>query len=109
MARGTDPEDEEEGERTLARIEAALLAALGDGGNSDGARAREALRADGLGPHVEAWLESVASELDASASVMVPDDMVEAIVRQITRDRRSSIRAHAKLDGRALRSLFRRA
>lgn len=107
MARGTNPEDEE-GERTLARIEAALLAALGDGGGSDGGRALEALRADGLGPHVEAWLESVASELETSASVMVPDDMVEGIVRQIARDRRGSIRAHAKLDGRALRSLFRK-
>jgi hypothetical protein len=94
----------------LSRIEAALHAALCGNGRARADLARQALRGDAADrdPHIEAWLEAVASELQSGAGVLVPEDMVEAIAERMMADPLRSMRAHANIEGKNLQNLIRR-
>ena len=100
--------DEDKGEppgvAAVSWLEAALQAGLGAGPRPD--LARQALQASAPpDTHLEAWLEAVATELSAGA-VLVPEDMVEAVAARMIADRGCSLRAHARVQGGAVRHLL---
>jgi len=87
----------------VTAIEAALQAGLGGGGARPDL-ARRALGETGS-DQIEAWLEAVAHELAAGAGALVPEEMVEAIAEKMLADRGQSLRAHRRVEGRAIREL----
>ena len=107
-----NPEDRKQPpvRETLARIEAALQAALCGNGKERADLARQALRGEAADRdvHVEAWLEAVALELQSGAGALVPEEMVEAIAERMMADPRRSMRAHGKIESGSIRNLFRR-
>ena len=113
MIEAAPPEegDKPPGTEAVSWIEAALQAALGAKGGARPDLARRALRdapAAPAGEQLESWLEAVAAELENNAAALVPDEMVEAIAARILADRRLSLGAHRRIDGRAIRNLVRR-
>ena len=95
----------------MARIEAALQAALCGNGRQRADRARQALRGDATDRdvHIEAWLAAVAVELQFGAGAAVPEELVEAIAERMMADPRRSMRAHGKIEGENIQNLVRRA
>ena len=103
MAGGRDRKD------ALARIEAALQAGLAGGGDPESARrALGARQADVDDDQIAAWLEAVAAELQSCSAALVPDEMVETIAADMRANRGRSLRAHARVDGGAVRNLIRK-
>ncbi|MGE5723140.1 MAG: hypothetical protein ACM3YM_11845 [Sphingomonadales bacterium] len=93
----------------ISSIEAALEAALGGG---DGARpdlARQVLQGRAPDPHVERWLESIAVELQASGSALVPNDMADLVAKRIVSNRSKSLGAYARVRRSTVRTLMRRS
>lgn len=94
----------------IARIEAALQAALGAEAGLRPQMARFALDGSGAQPdaQLEAWLEAVAAEMRSNSAVLVPEDMIEAIAERLLADRGRLLEAHGKISGDVLQNLVRR-
>lgn len=92
----------------LSRIEAALQAGLGENGRARPDLARKAL-APGAEPDalLEAWLESVAAELQSTGAAVIPPDTVEAVAERILSNRKQSLGAYGRIDGSIIEPLVR--
>lgn len=90
-------------------IEAALQAGLGRSGRARPDLARQALAGAPEKPydHLEAWLEAVAAELHSNSAALVPEDMVEAIAARLVADPKTSLGAHARIEGETIQKLVR--
>lgn len=91
----------------ISSIEAALEAALGGGNGARPDLARQVLQGRAPDPHVERWLESIAVELQASGSALVPVDIADLVAKRIVSDRRKSLDAHARIRRSTVRTLIR--
>lgn len=89
-------------EEAIAWIEAALQASLG--GDDSGGPTLEALKG-GPDTHLQAWLETVAAELDASN---VHGEFVKALAERMLQDRDRFLSAHGPIDRHVIRNLIRR-
>jgi hypothetical protein len=94
-------------ERAISTIEAALRAALSDGGKLRPTLAREVLSGGVADPHLERWLESVAAELQNAGGALVPDDLVDLLARRMLAERRKSLEAHGAVSRSLVRALNR--
>ena len=105
-SRGTGPPMNE----AIDRIEAALQAALGAEADMRPQVARSTLDRSGAHPdaQLEAWLEAVAAEIQASSAVLVPEDMVDANAGRLLADRGRLLEAQGKISGQAVQNLVRR-
>ena len=93
----------------VSRIEAALQAGLGAGGaRPDLARRALAGAPSEADLQIEAWLEAVAAELQSSAAVLIPEDMVEAVAERMMAEPGKSLNAHGKIEGGSFGNLVRR-
>jgi hypothetical protein len=94
----------------IERIEAALQAALSTDGPARPRAARYALAGPNgkPDPHIEAWLEAVAAEIQSSSACLVPEAMADAIAARLLADRGRLLEAHGRICGHAVGNLVRR-
>ena len=95
-------------EEAIAWIEAALQASLGEEDSASRDLAIKALKSVGPDSHLQAWLETVAAELDANAAGAVQEEVVRAMAARMIEDRAQFLSAHGPVDRRMIRNLVRR-
>lgn len=95
-------------EEAIAWIEAALQASLGTDDDANRELALKALKTVGPDTHLQAWLETVAAELDASAVGAVQAELVKTMAARMIKDRKQFLRAHGPVDRGVIRNLVRR-
>jgi hypothetical protein len=95
-------------EEAIAWIEAALQASLG--AEDDDARqfGLEALKSVGPDTHLQAWLETVAAEIDASSVGAVQAELAKTMAARMVEDRAQFLNAHGPVDRQVIRNLVRR-
>jgi hypothetical protein len=96
-------------EEAIAWIEAALQASLGAEDDADRSLAVKALKSSGPDQHLQAWLETVAAEIDASSVGEVQAELVRAMAARMLEDRERFLRAHGPVDKSVIRNLVRRS
>nr|WP_295371433.1 hypothetical protein [uncultured Sphingosinicella sp.] len=95
-------------EEAIAWIEAALQASLGAEDDANRELALQALKSVGPGTHLQAWLETVADEIDASSVGAVQAELVATMAARMLEDRERFLRAHGPVDKSVIRNLVRR-
>jgi hypothetical protein len=95
-------------EEAIAWIEAALQASLGAEDDANRHLALKALKTVGPDTHLQAWLETVAAELDAGAVGGVQADLVKTMAARMIEDRKQFLGAHGPVDRSVIRNLVRR-
>jgi hypothetical protein len=95
-------------EEAIAWIEAALQASLGEEDQATRSLALQALKNVGPDKHLQAWLETVAAELDASSAGAVQGELVKTLAQRMLEDREQFLRAHSPVDRQVIRGLVRR-
>ncbi len=92
----------------IAWIEAALQASLGAEDDANRRLALKALKRAGSDKQLQAWLETVAAELEGGAAGPVQAELVRTLAQRMLEDRRQFLDAHGPLDRQMIRSLVRR-
>lgn len=92
----------------IAWIEAALQASLGAEDDANRRVALKALKRAGRDQHLEAWLETVAAELDGTVAGDVQAELVRTLAQRMLDDRRQFLSAHGPMDRQVIRGLVRR-
>lgn len=88
----------------VSAIEAALQAGLGGGAARPDLARRALVEADC--PHLEAWLEAVARELETGAA-LIPADLVDTVAEKMLANRPQSLRAHHRIERSVIGALTR--
>jgi hypothetical protein len=95
-------------EEAIAWIEAALQASLGAEDDADRNIALKALKSVGPDTHLQAWLETMAAEFDASAVGAVQAELVKTMAARMIEEREQFLSAHGPVDKSVIRNLVRR-
>lgn len=96
-------------EDAVAWIEAALQASLGAEDDANRKLALRELRKAGPDTHLQAWLETIAVELDAGAAGTVQSELVRTMAQHMLEDRQRFLSAHGPIDRSVIRNLVRRS
>jgi hypothetical protein len=92
-------------EEAIAWIEAALQASLGAEDDDVRRFGLQALKSVGPDTHLQAWLETVAAEIDARAVGAVQAELVKTMAARMLEHRREFLQAHGPVDRQVIRNL----